>query len=110
MAAPLNPEFQAYLESIANKYQHWCNRYTLTDAEDRQRKENQFSPFDFGLMVQTLQPKQSPGTSCEEKTEEREILPVLNGVRKYVDDHVLLVGRPGSGKSTALARLLWEEA
>ena len=31
-------------------------------------------------------------------------------MRKYAPDHVLLIGRPGSGKSTALARLLLEEA
>jgi len=43
----------------------------------------------------------------EEKVEK---LPVLEGIRKYADQHVLLVGRPGSGKSTALARLLLEEA
>ena len=35
---------------------------------------------------------------------------VLKGLRKYAGEHVLLVGRPGSGKSTALARLLLEEA
>ena len=28
----------------------------------------------------------------------------------YTPVHVLLVGKPGSGKSTALERLLWEEA
>ncbi|MDZ7956368.1 MAG: hypothetical protein RMY34_00400 [Aulosira sp. DedQUE10] len=110
MAAPLDPGFQAYIKSIANKYQHWYNLYTLTDAQDRQRQQSQFSPFDFGLIVQTVQSQHSARTQFEEKTEKRELLPVLDGIRKYADDHVLLVGRPGSGKSTALARLLWEEA
>ncbi|WP_062287500.1 HEAT repeat domain-containing protein [Nostoc piscinale] len=35
---------------------------------------------------------------------------ILEGLRKYAANHVLLVGKPGSGKSTALERLLWEEA
>lgn len=35
---------------------------------------------------------------------------MLEGIRKYATDHVLLSGRPGSGKSTALARLLLEDA
>nr|WP_277881516.1 HEAT repeat domain-containing protein [Leptolyngbya sp. FACHB-17] len=48
----------------------------------------------------------------EERREEEKIerFSVLEGIRKYAEQHVLLVGRPGSGKSTALARLMLEEA
>ncbi len=53
-----------------------------------------------------VQPQEQEGQASE-KVEQ---LPVLEGLRKYQDNHVLLVGRPGSGKSTALQRLLWEEA
>jgi predicted NACHT family NTPase len=35
---------------------------------------------------------------------------VLQGLLKYAPEHVLLVERPGSGKSTALVRLLLNEA
>ncbi|RUS92788.1 hypothetical protein DSM106972_098070 [Dulcicalothrix desertica PCC 7102] len=42
--------------------------------------------------------------------ESSERLPVLEGICKYAREHVLLVGKPGSGKSTALQHLLWEEA
>jgi hypothetical protein len=39
-----------------------------------------------------------------------EQLGVLEGLRKYAAEHVLLVGKPGSGKSTALQQMLQEEA
>jgi hypothetical protein len=81
----------------------------ITDVEGSKTAQRQEmpSPFDFGLMVQTVEAKQQERGETPEKTER---LPVLEGIRKYADNHVLLVGRPGSGKSTALARLLLEEA
>ncbi|BAY43468.1 hypothetical protein SAMD00079811_10480 [Scytonema sp. HK-05] len=105
MAATPNPEFQAYLEAIATepKYQYWSNNYTSTDTVGKQPLN------DIGLMVQTVPLKQQQGMSSEEK-EEIERLNVLEAIRKYAVKHVLLVGKPGSGKSTALERLLWEEA
>ena len=57
-------------------------------------------------MVQTVQPRQADGVPSQEKNER---LPVLEGIRKYAGNHVLLIGRPGSGKSTALVRLLLKE-
>lgn len=74
----------------------------------RQTEKSAF-PFDFGLMVQTAKPgeEKEKGEKPEEKLER---LPVLVGMRKYAAEHVLLVGRPGSGKSTALIRMLLEEA
>ncbi|BAZ25074.1 PBS lyase HEAT-like repeat domain protein [Kalymmatonema gypsitolerans NIES-4073] len=56
-------------------------------------------------MVQTVEREQQG-----EKQEKIERFSVLEGLRQYAPDHVLLVGRPGSGKSTALARLLLEQA
>ena len=99
-------KFKTYLQSISEKYKCWWNLYTLTEAEGKKQQAQQFSspssPFDFGLMVQTVQPKQ--------KQEKPERFLVLEGIRKYANNHVLLVGKPGSGKSTALARLLLEKA
>ena len=98
------PEFQPYLDSIAFHYDKWWRLYTLTDAEgEKERSVESF--FDFGLMVQTIAPKDSPelGDRPQPKIER---LPVTEGLQKYAIDHVLLVGRPGSGKSTALARLM----
>ena len=57
-------------------------------------------------MVETIKQEQEK-TQQQEKTER---LTVLEGLIKYAGNHVLLIGRPGSGKSTALLRLLWETA
>lgn len=78
-----------------------------------ERQIDQASPFDFGLIVKTV--KQSTQEQFEQQSEKSlEKLPVLEGIRKYAFDpdvrQILLVGRPGSGKSTTLARLLLEEA
>ena len=108
----------SYLRSLVNAYQQWWRLYTLTDATGResQRVErDRIAPafFDFGLMVQTVDKEKVESQKEkgeEEKKEKIERLPVLEGICKYAAEHVLLVGRPGSGKSTALARLLLQEA
>ncbi|WP_242056782.1 HEAT repeat domain-containing protein, partial [Planktothrix sp. FACHB-1355] len=98
--------WDAYLESICQKYAQWWDVYTLTDVEGCQQAEAAPSHLlDFNLMVQTVQPAKE-----EREQQKTERFDVLEGLRKYAPDHVLLVGRPGSGKSTALARLLLEEA
>lgn len=114
--SPTQIDFQPYLRSLVDTYKEWWRYYTLTDATGKiQEAESEIpSPFDFGLMVQTV-PKEKDSVAPEanlpqEKQEKTERLPVLEGICKYADDHVLLVGRPGSGKSTALIRLLLEMA
>ncbi|MEQ8997055.1 MAG: HEAT repeat domain-containing protein [Coleofasciculus sp. B1-GNL1-01] len=109
-------DFQPYLTAITTKYEKWWQLYTLTDAESKQRQSEDVTPiFDFGLMVQMVE-KEEPEQRQEEKEREQrqkekvERFSVLEGLRKYAQEQVLLVGRPGSGKSTALARLLLEEA
>ncbi|MBD2362506.1 HEAT repeat domain-containing protein [Anabaena minutissima FACHB-250] len=95
-----------YLQSLCNDYAQWWNAYTLTDVVGQQRVEQKHSPLLLDFMVQTVQ------SGKEEKSASQQVerLDVLAGLRKYAQEHVLLVGRPGSGKSTALARLLLEEA
>uniref|UniRef100_UPI0039C5E1A0 NACHT domain-containing protein n=1 Tax=Scytonema sp. PCC 10023 TaxID=1680591 RepID=UPI0039C5E1A0 len=108
----MSADFPNYLQSVCDAYQHWWRLYTITDVEGSKTAQRQEMPllFDFGLMVETVQAKQQERGETPEKTEQKtERLPVLEGIRKYADNHVLLVGRPGSGKSTALARLLLEE-
>ncbi|PZO42069.1 MAG: hypothetical protein DCF17_09485 [Shackletoniella antarctica] len=105
-------EFDTYLQTIIATYEKWWEYYTLTDAvgEVEQPQPEQPSIFDFGLMVQTVAKEKDEANPLQEKQEKTERLPVLEGIRKYADGHVLLVGRPGSGKSTALIRLALEVA
>jgi nucleoside phosphorylase len=109
--------FDGYLRSIVNTHQKWEEWYTPTDAtgkDSSQVERDRPSFFDFGLMVQTVEPPKSEqegdSEQVRDKKEKIERLPVLEGICKYAAEHVLLVGRPGSGKSTALARLLLQEA
>jgi hypothetical protein len=46
-------EFGASLRSLSTHYDQWRKFYTPTDAQTRTQQEQ--SPFDFGLMVQTVQ-------------------------------------------------------
>ncbi len=89
-------DWTPYLESLCNTYTQWWTFGTLKDVVEPKR-------FEFGLMVQTVE-RNSQQRSKEEQKIER--LSVLEGLQKYAPKHVLLVGRPGSGKSTALVRLL----
>lgn len=94
-----------YLESLCDTYAKWWEAYTVTDVIG-QRVEVESAPL-LDFMVRTIQPAREESSQKQEKPE---ILAVLVGLRKYAPDHVLLVGQPGSGKSTALTRLLLEEA
>ncbi|MFM2060486.1 MAG: hypothetical protein RLZZ507_156 [Cyanobacteriota bacterium] len=103
-------DFQRYLESICRKYQQWWSLVDkLTNTVDLQKAdgENVSSLFDFGLMAQIIEPRQRQN----EISEKPERLSVLEELRKYAaNESVLLIGRPGAGKSTTLARLLVESA
>ncbi len=58
-------------------------------------------------MVQTVKRDREERGEGHDKVER---LTVLEGLRKYASEHVLLIGRPGSGKSTALAMQPLSEA
>lgn len=108
-------DFQPYLSSICHDYAEWQKFYTLTDIEGKSKassdQNKRVVPFDFGLMMRSVNNRE-PEASRQEKAQKPERRPVLDGLRNSLAEatHILLVGRPGSGKSTALARLLLEEA
>lgn len=92
--------FQAYLESVLidQAYSDCLHFYTPTDGAIRPKLDLRVKRY------------QSPRTEAGQEPKTKEVLSVLNGLRKYQAEHVLLVGKPGSGKSTALEKLLLDEA
>ncbi|NJL90709.1 MAG: hypothetical protein HC916_13660 [Coleofasciculaceae cyanobacterium SM2_1_6] len=116
-------DFRDYLEAVcqAPRLRGTCGTYVETEVVDRLRiskPEEEFDPFGnfaMDLMVQNVVPEEKPAPEGKPEREEKpkekiERLPVLEGICKYAAGHVLLVGRPGSGKTTALERLLVQEA
>ncbi|PSB35865.1 hypothetical protein C7B69_05270 [filamentous cyanobacterium Phorm 46] len=95
MIAP--SEFQRYLQEICLRYEHWRTADALTETiAERQ------ATFSFEQMVQNLEKK-----SEEEKKAPIPSLPIFQEIQNYVEsEHILLVGSPGVGKSTALLRCL----
>ncbi|ASC72026.1 tetratricopeptide repeat protein [Halomicronema hongdechloris C2206] len=123
-------DFEPYLQSIRNHedYRERQEVYTRTTVAGRKQVPRpKFSPL-LKLRVETVKPQEDregrdrvetvkpqedrEGRDVEriENREQVEQWDVLAGLRNYAAEHVLLIGKPGSGKSTSLERLLWEEA
>jgi HEAT repeat protein len=133
-AAQIEAYWQAVAQAVAANPQLGGRRqcYVQTDVTGRERVKalpmaevpETFDPFgglDFSLdlRVRSVVEKQREDKSEEDKSEQEKQQPqekiehygVLEGVLKYAGQHdrgahVLLVGKPGSGKTTALERLL----
>ncbi|WP_430013395.1 HEAT repeat domain-containing protein [Microcystis ichthyoblabe FBCC-A1114] len=104
-------DWTPYLKSISDseQYAQWETFYTLTDVEGKTRPPKT-APLLRDLWVQTIEKEPQNRQERPERPEKNERFTVLDGLREYAANHVLLKGRPGSGKSTALARLLLEES
>src|SRR4028119_936704 len=107
MIAP--SKFQHYLQSICScsDYKQWWAHSVLTDTEREQSE-----PFDFDLRVKEVKPQQARETSSENPPDPNPPLPVIKALHQYVagTSHILLVGRPGAGKTKTLLRYLLELA
>ncbi|HEY9301130.1 MAG TPA: hypothetical protein VIQ31_33180, partial [Phormidium sp.] len=92
-----------YLDSLCNAYTQWWQVFTIIDGVRQKREGSKPSSvlLDFTLMGQTVQPDSQRLGNGQKRVER---LSILEGLRKYASEHVLLVGCSGSGKSTALAR------
>ncbi|MBM0745529.1 HEAT repeat domain-containing protein (plasmid) [Phormidium sp. CLA17] len=101
MLAPA--EFHSYLQEICCRYEQWWTENALTETIAVRQ-----ATFSFEQMVQTEE-KDSEGKS------KKITLPIFKAVQKYIQsdqsytetEHILLVGSPGVGKSTALLRCLF---
>jgi HEAT repeat protein len=115
-------DFQHYLQAILTdeNYLEWREVYTPTTVESRRRIpaeteiafQRRFSSR-LKLRAETLKPdkaEQGEQDQAQKPQEQVEQWDVLAGLRNYKADHVVLIGKPGSGKTTSLERLLWEEA
>jgi HEAT repeat protein len=120
-------DFQPYLRSICEKYDKWNRIYTPTDAE-HQRQPCRDGKFDRSIaldkiddplllyeqIAEIVRPPKKDGARDGQQREAREAprekIRVLQGLREHAGERVLLVGRPGLGKSTTLQRFLFEEA
>jgi HEAT repeat protein len=119
-------DFQPYLDSICTKYNKWNRIYTPTDAEHERSRDGSSPALSINLpsagdplvlfeqMAEIVRPPKKDGEQDARQQEAREAprekIGVLQGLREFAKERVLLVGRPGLGKSTTLQRFLWEEA
>ncbi len=94
-----------YLKSLCEEYEQWC-KGTIEGVVGGRQVDQKASGLLLDLKVKRVQLKKEESGERQEKTER---FGVLKEVRKYAKEHVLLVGRSGSGKSTALIKLLLEE-
>ena len=108
-------DFEPYLQSILSDkdYLEWQDLYIPTTVEGRKSASQANFSRRLKLRVETIRyPKAGEESTKEKDLEQKrqvEQWDVLLGLRRYARSHVLLVGKPGSGKSTSLERLLWEE-
>ncbi|BAZ04743.1 hypothetical protein [Calothrix sp. NIES-3974] len=99
-------DWEPYLQSICHKYAQWWDSYTIIDVVSKNRDKPAAKVLLIELQTLKIQSDRELLSTAGEKWE---ILNVLEGLRKYAPEHVLLTlltGRPGSGKSTALILLL----
>lgn len=96
LITPPGIDFQPYREAVIDKYSQQCHLYTPTDAL-------------LPLEVRSVERQAQDKGQKQQPEKMGEPFPVLEGLRKYAletkREHVLLAGRPGSGKSTTLRQL-----
>ncbi|ARV62033.1 hypothetical protein BZZ01_28445 [Nostocales cyanobacterium HT-58-2] len=85
----MSVDFQKYLQSVCDVYQRWWELYTITDVEGSKtaQRQNSPSPFDFGLVVETVQAKQQERSDAPEK-KDTQAVPALIQALNHEDSSV----------------------
>jgi len=108
--------FEPYLKSLLEEekqYGHQATYVPLLAKESDRERFDQFQPLSASHVTASPWENQEPTSDRKDSDQAAKSKPpidVLHGLRQYASEHVLIVGKPGSGKSTSLNRLLWEEA
>ena len=109
------PGFEHYQQAIIERYAGVQHRYVHRDSESFEPTERIPESLFEDQMIEDWQPKSSPDDqkarygASRRKAKRVEKYKLIEGLRKFAPEHVLLVGKPGSGKTTGLRRLLLDE-
>ena len=88
--------FKSYLESVISHYQQWWKHYAFMDEIDEE------TWFEFTLSSTTKDKSQNSENPPINQAPQL----VLDAIRDYASEKILIVGTPGAGKSTLLAKVL----
>jgi NACHT domain len=97
----MSPEERNYLESVRNKFEVWWKPQAFMDEIDDS------TWFEFGLRVKMPKPKDKSDSSQNNHASDKEItVPILDALSQLTNERILIVGKPGVGKSTFLKQIL----
>jgi energy-coupling factor transporter ATP-binding protein EcfA2 len=92
--------FKLYLESVIAYYQYWWKDYAFMDEINEQ------TWFDFPLSSTTKDKAKDKLQNSERQPKDQPPQLVLDAIRDYASEKILIMGAPGAGKSTLLAQVL----
>ena len=104
--------FERYRLLIHQRFGKLQNRYILQDAEKAQEYTQAQEMLFEDQLLAVFQPKSAETEESDRNAQLKqkvETYKVLDGLRQFAKEQVLLIGKPGSGKTTALRKLLLEE-
>lgn len=97
------PKIDSYIDAIIAKlFDRYSEKYIPTDVRDKNVLD------DFDIETDPCKITEAFKASYKKKIDKK--ASVIESLTKYSKDHVLLVGKPGSGKTTALHKFLLLQA